>query len=155
MEDSMTCSTKFSALLLPAVFVLISCSKNVNYTAPEGSMDTAITHYSYRTIVINNHVFHTDVVILPDGSVRNWPVGNDTSDLAPRHFMGLIRDGVTRVVIGRGFHSQAELTAQTKDFFLQIEAGGIPIHVLSTTDAVNLFNQSSKQGLLAFVRVGD
>lgn len=146
--------TKALPLLFFAFISLFSCSRNVNYTAPPGSTETAINHYSYNTIVINDTPYNTDVVILPDGRIRDWPTESDAHDLAPENFMGLITDGVTGVIIGRGFHSQASLSEETRNFLRQVEAGGIPIHFLATTDAVNLYNKSSKEGLLAFVRVG-
>ena len=146
--------TKALPLLFLAFILLFSCSKNVNYTAPPGSTETAINHYSYNTIVINDHPYHTDVVILPDGRIRDWPVESGVHDLEPEDFMGLITDGVIGVIIGRGFHSQADLAEETRDFLRQVEAGGIPIHFLATTDAVNLYNQTPKEGLLAFVRIG-
>ena len=63
-------------------------------------------------------------------------------------FKALITDDVKTVIIGTGYNGLASLTPKAKELFDQIRAKGIQVQVMPTSDAVELFNGSSKKGLL-------
>ncbi len=139
--------------LFVAAMILFSCSKDVNYSAPQGNTDMAINHYSYDKITINNQKYETDLVILPGGQIKDWAFDRESHYLVPDDFKGLITADVQNIIIGRGYHSHANLTKEAQVFLDEINDKGIGVHFLSTTDAVNLFNASSKEGLLAFIHI--
>ena len=131
-----------------AILHLAACSSNVDYTPPAGSTEIAITHYSFGRMVINGHEHNTDLAILPDGKVCSWSFNYDSHEIVPEDFKALITDDVKTFIIGTGYNGLASLSPEGKEFLEQIKAKGIQVRIMSSSDAVKLFNSSSKKELL-------
>jgi len=127
---------------------IAACSNDIDYTPPAGSTERAITHYSFGKMIIDGHKHNTDLAILPDGKVCSWSFDYDSHEIVPGDFKALITDDVKTVIIGTGYNGLASLTPKAKELFDQIRAKGIQVQVMPTSDAVKLFNGSSKKGLL-------
>ncbi|MCP3871625.1 MAG: hypothetical protein GY699_00500 [Desulfobacteraceae bacterium] len=54
------------------------------------------------------------------------------------------------MIIGIGYNCAASLTNGTLEFLEQPKAKEIKLYILSTSEAVKLFNASSKKELLSF-----
>jgi len=127
---------------------IAACSNNIDYTPPAGSTERAITHYSFGKMVVDGHENNTDLAILPDGKVCSWSFNYDSHEITPEDFKALITDDVKTFIIGTGYNGLASLTPRGEEFLKQIKTKGIQVQVMSTSDAVKLFNSSSKNGLL-------
>ncbi|MCP3898510.1 MAG: hypothetical protein GY707_02115 [Desulfobacteraceae bacterium] len=128
---------------------IIGCSNTVEYTPPDGSTEMAITHYAFGKMVVDKKEYTGDLAILPEGEIRAWSFDYGSHSIVPNDFRPLITDRVKTFIIGTGHDSAAYLSKEGKEAIEQLRAKGIKVHVLSTSDAVKLFNASSKQGLLA------
>jgi len=93
------------------------------------------------------------VVILPEGKVTGWGFDRDTHIIAPSDLQDLITENVKTVIIGTGLHGEGFLDDEAAALVENLKAKGISFHLLPTIQAVNLFNESSKQGLLTFLHV--
>ena len=138
-------------LFICVVLILPACSKDVDYVPPAGTTEMAITHYSYDKLVIDGNNYSFDLMILPEGKITGWEFNRDTHVIASSDFQDLITDKVKTVIIGSGYHGQGIFDDEAAELVNKLEAKGISIHLLPTSDAVNLFNASSKQGLLTFL----
>jgi len=140
-------------LCICIVTILSSCSKDVDYVPPAGTTDAVISHYSYDKLVIDGNDYNIDLIILPGGTVTGWEFDRDTHVITPKAFQGLITDNVKTVIIGSGYHGQGILNDEAAELVKILEANGTSIDLLPTGDAVNLFNASSKKGLLTFLHI--
>ncbi|MCP3871204.1 MAG: hypothetical protein GY703_24510 [Gammaproteobacteria bacterium] len=140
-------------LFICVSLALSSCSKDVDYVPPAGTTDMAITHFSYDKLVIDGEKYDIDLVILPGGRITGWGFDRSTHVIAPADIRSHITDEVNTVIIGSGYHGEGILDNEAAELVDQLGSQGISIHLLPTSDAVNLFNTSPKQGLLAFFHV--
>ena len=140
-------------LCIFTILILSSCSKDVDYVPPAGTTDTVITHFSYDKIVIDGNSYNIDLMILPGGSITGWEFNRDTHVIAPNDFQNLITDDVRTVIIGSGYHGQGIFDDEAEDLVRKFGSKGISVNLLPTSDAVDLFNASSKQGLLTFLHI--
>ena len=140
-------------LCICIITILSSCSKDVDYVPPAGTTDTVITHYSYDKLVIDGNSYNIDLMILPGGKVTSWEFNRDTHVIAPKDFLNVITDKVKTVIIGSGYHGQGIFDDEAVELVNKFQAHGVSIQILPTSDAVNLFNASSKQGLLTFLHI--
>jgi len=53
------------------------------------------------------------------------------------------------IIVGTGYNGAASLNTEAKELVDQIRAKGIEVHIMPTSEAVKLFNKTSKKGLLA------
>lgn len=135
------------------ILILSSCSKDVDYTPPEGKTEISITHFSYDKLVVDGKTYITDVIILPDGKITGWGFDRDTHIITSSDFQDLITKNVKTVIIGSGYHGDGFFDDNAKALVKKLESNGISIHFLPTSKAVNLYNASSKQGLLTFLHI--
>ncbi|MCP4283341.1 MAG: hypothetical protein GY792_02640 [Gammaproteobacteria bacterium] len=145
--------TSLFTLCICAILTLSSCSKDVDYVPPAGTTGTVITHYSYDKLVIDGNSYSIDLMILPGGKVTSWEFNRDTHVIAPMDFQNMITDKVKTVIIGSGYHGQGIFDDEAVELVKKFQARGVFINLLPTSDAVNLFNASSKQGLLTFLHI--
>lgn len=129
---------------------IAGCSNDVDFTPPAGSDETAITHYSFGKMVIDGQDHDSDLVIVPEGKVKYWGFDPDNNHIFSREFIeDLITDKVKTIIIGTGYNGAASLNAEAQELVEQIKSKGIQVHIMPTSEAVKLFNASSKRGLLA------
>lgn len=133
--------------------ILASCSNEVNYTAPEGSSDMAITHFSYDKLVIDDEIYDIDIIILPNSKITGWGFDRETHRIRPDDLLNHITEDVKTVIIGCGLHGEGFLDDEAVVFLKKLETKGLSIHFVDTIEAVNLFNTSSKEGLVTFLHV--
>lgn len=132
------------------ILCIAGCSDDVNFTPPPSSDETAITHYSFGKMVIDGKDHVADLVILPGGKISYWGFDPDNNHIFSKGFIDdLITDKVKTIIIGTGYNGAASLNAEAKELVEQIRAKGIQVHIMPTSEAVKLFNASSKKGLLA------
>lgn len=146
---------KISNLLLLKIFIvffLVFCAlagcSDVKYTPPEGSTEIAITHYSFGKMVIDKKEYTGDLAILPGGKITSFSFDYGSHSISPNDFKDLITDNVKVVIFGTGYEGLAYLSAKGKEMVEQMRAKGIKVEVMPSSDAVRLFNASSKKGLL-------
>ncbi len=145
-------NTKIDAyLLFMSMFltVLIGCSNEVNYTPPEGSVEIAITHYSFGKIIVNGKAFENDIAIYPDRKVQNWQAQINHS-IQLTDIKNLITESTETLIIGIGAIKGCSVSDEIIHF---TGANQITLHILNTYEAVKLFNASSKDGLAACFHV--
>lgn len=135
------------------VLLLPSCSKDVDYDPPAGSTELAITHYSYDKLIIDGRTHNIDLMILPGGKVTGWEFNRETHVIAPGDFQELITDEVSTVIIGSGYHGEGVFNDEAVELVNAYGSKGVSIQLLPTSDAVNLFNASPKQGLLTLLHI--
>ena len=128
---------------------IMSCSNDINYTPPAGSTDTAITHYSFDKMAINGENHNYDLTILPGGKIQGWSHDRITHVIGPEDFKDLITDDIKSVIIGTGYQGLGYLNNKAEELIKELEAKGIPVHISLTREAVKVYNQSSKEGLLS------
>ncbi|MCP4578498.1 MAG: hypothetical protein GY846_19665 [Deltaproteobacteria bacterium] len=129
---------------------IAGCSDDVDFTPPAGSAEIAITHYSFGKMVIDGRNHDTDLAILPGGKVSYWGFDPGNNHIFSKKFIeDLITDKVTDIIIGTGYNGAASLNTEAKELVEQLKAKGIQVHIMPTSEAVKLFNASSKKGLLA------
>ncbi len=145
---------KFPIILtLCLVLALSACKKGVDYTPPEGSTDMAITHFSYDNLVVDGEKFDIDVIILPNGKITSWAFDRDTHRITADDLRRPLTPETKTIIIGCGLHGEGFLDEDAVAFLQEMEAKGISTHFLDTIEAVNLFNQTPKEGVLAFLHV--
>ncbi len=137
--------------LLSTLLYWVGCSEiNVDYAPPEGSRETAITHFSYSDIVVDGKSYAVDIVISADGTVRPWYL-DPGSTITPKHVLDMVDPSTRTIIIGGGTDRDSEPDGQTQD---AIRNTGVTLFVLNTYDAVRLFNKTPKNNLTAFIHVG-
>jgi hypothetical protein len=146
----------FRRFLLQIIFCIgitlymAGCSENVDFTPPAGSTETAITHYSFGKMVIDGREHDADLAILPGGKISYWGFDPSSNHIFSKELIKeLITDKVKTIIIGTGHSGAASLNAEAREWVEQMRAKGIQVHVMATSDAVKLFNKTSKKGLLA------
>jgi hypothetical protein len=132
------------------ILCMAGCSDDVDFTPPAGNTETAITHYSFGKMVIDDQEHNSDLAILPGGKVTYWGFDPDSNHIYSKEIIeALITSKVKDIIIGTGYNGAASLNTQAKEWVEQIKAKGIQVHILPTSDAVKLFNKTPKKGLLA------
>lgn len=129
---------------------IAACSDDIDFTPPVGSAETAITHYSFGKMVIDGQKHDADLVILPGGKVKYWGFDPDNNHIFSKEIIeDLTNDKVKAIIIGTGYNGAASLNTEAKALVEQIRAKGIQVHIMPTSEAVKLFNKTSKKGLIA------
>ena len=137
-------------LCIGITLYMAGCSENIDFTPPAGSTETAITHYSFGKMVIDGREHDTDLAILPGGKISYWGFDLDSNHIFSKELIKeLITDKVKTIIIGTGHSGAASLNAEARELVEQMRAKGVQVHVMATSDAVKLFNKTSKKGLLA------
>ena len=132
------------AFVLVAI-ISLGCSSSVDYTPPAGSREMAITHYSFGQMVIDGKTYESDLSISADKTVKKWRMRVihfiDLDDIRE-----LVNDGTRTLIIGIGAQ---EVCSVSDDVSVYLISKGVELHVLSTDEAVKLFNATPKKGLAA------
>ena len=130
--------------------ILFACSNNVDYTPPAGNTDIAITHYSFGKIVIDGETYTSDMVIASGEKVSSWSFDYESHYIDPHNIKPHITENAKEMIIGIGYNSAASMSSESLQFIKDLKAKGILVQILSTSEAVKLFNISDKTELLAF-----
>lgn len=147
MNGKRRCSIKrvLAALGLMACCLLVSCSREVNFTPPVGSRDMAITHYAFGEMVIDGKTYENDLTIGPNQTVKYWETKLrhyiELSDVAD-----LIDDSTRTLIVGIGSEKQCEVGNSLIEY---AKSKGIELLIFSTYEAVKRFNALPKKGLSA------
>ncbi len=128
--------------------VFLSCSSDVDFTPPAGNTDLAITYYSFGKMTIDGEIYDYDLCISPKRKVQGFTVQDHQINV--QSIKNVITDEIKTLIIGHGYSSMATLPSDTLNFLEKLKNKGIEVHTVSTSEAVNLFNSSSKKGLLVF-----
>lgn len=137
-------------ILFAALLLVTACESSVNYKPPPGSTATAITHYSFGKMTIDSKDYDGDLIILPGGVVKNWPIDLGSHMLHPDDLAPLITEEIKTVIIGTGNAGAVELSDEVQKLLEELREKGIRIFVDKSGTAVKQFNSTSKEGLLAF-----
>jgi len=116
---------------------------------PAGSTETAITHYSFGKMTIDGKDYDGDLVLLPNGEVKGWPIDLGTHMLQPDDLVPLLNEQVKTVIIGTGNAGAVELDDEIQTLLDDLRQKGVRIFIENTVEAVKQFNASPKEGLLA------
>lgn len=128
--------------------VSLSCSSDVDFTPPAGSTDMAITHYSFGKMTIDRENYEYDVCISSKGKIQGFSVQDH--QINAQSIKNVITDDVKTLIIGNGYSSMAILSPDTLKYLEKLKTKAVEVHIVKTSQAVNLFNALSKKGLLAF-----
>ena len=131
-------------LLLVILLILCSCQE-VTHTPPAGSMEIAITRFSFGRMVVDGKRFESDLAIFADGRVERWHARINHS-IELRDILALLDGPVSKLIIGVGTDRKC---AVSDEIMTHAAARAIEVHILDTYEAVKLFNASEKQGLAA------
>jgi hypothetical protein len=137
------------AILLIAILFLSGCDNSVNYNPPASSIGMAITHYSFGKMTIDGKNYDVDLMILPNGKIKNWAIDLGSHMLNADDLTPLITEETKTVIIGTGNSGQVKLSDDAQKLFDRLKIKGVRIFVEKTGTAVKEFNKIPKQGLLA------
>ena len=137
----------FMALTLLFVF---ACENTVKYEPPPGSTETSITFYTFGKMTIDSKDYDGDLIILPGGTVKNWPIDLGTHMLGVDDIAPLITESVKSIIIGTGNAGAVELSDEVQQLLDKLKEKGVKVFVNKSGSAVKQFNSISKEGLLAF-----
>jgi len=136
-------------ILVIAILFLSGCDNYVNYTPPAGSIGMAINHYSFGKMTIDGKDYDGDLMILPNGKIKNWAFDLGSHVLSADDLTPLITEEIKTVIIGTGHSNQMVLSDDAQKLFDRLKKKGVRIFVEKTGKAVKEFNKIPKQGLLA------
>jgi len=101
-----------------------------------------IETYSFGSIEIDGRTYNADVIILPTGVRGNW-WRDQGHTLKPGDLTDVLEASPQVVVIGQGAHG---LMRVTDDTLTCLEQAGIEVVCVSTTRAVEVYNERSQRG---------
>lgn len=113
-------------------------------TRPDGSIEVGrIDGLAFGAITISGRRFTTDVLIFPDGSVKDqwWRARGHVlsgEDLAP-----LLAAGAREIVVGTGMHGRMR---PVSGLVADLEAQGIRLITLANSEARRRYNNQLKVG---------
>lgn len=136
-------------VLLIGLAFTTACGSSVNYTPPAGSTESAITHYSFGKMTVDGKDYDGDLVLLPNGEVKGWPIDLGTHMLQPDDLAPLLNEQIRTVIIGTGNAGAVELGDEMQKLLDDLRKKGVRIFVDNTVEAVKQFNATPKEGLLA------
>lgn len=129
----------FTGLLLFTLMVL-----TVTASVCMSAKGKRVSHYTFGEIVIDGKKYTEDVVLYPDGSIALWP--EDLHTMYKSDFTEIINSGVKVIIYGSGETGAAFMP---KKIVKLIESKGIELQIFETMDAIELYNKTSEQDLLA------
>ena len=110
---------------------------------------TLITRLSWGSVEVTTggQTFHfRDCKVWPGGT-RDWnwrETGTEHSPgIQPTDVQEVLEKGVEVIVLGRGVQNRLEVQAETEAL---LKARGIQVHIESTPQAVELYNDLARQG---------
>lgn len=108
-----------------------------------------IDHYEFGKIVVNGKTYESDLVIMPDGSIRPGP--EDMHYVLLEELEEIINTpGIRTLVIGTGHDGNGRLR---KKLVKVVEAKGIILEMMPTKDAMKMLNATPKAGLVAMLHL--
>ena len=97
-------------ICMSIIILANACSSNdVDYTPPPGSTETAITHYSFGMMVIDEKTYESDLIIHPGGKVTRWSFELSTHEISVDNLKNYISEQVKTIIIGKGYEGAAYL----------------------------------------------
>lgn len=127
------------------VSVVIACYLPVALLAGDYTID----HYEFGKIVVNGQTYKRDIIILPDGSIRNGP--EDMHYVRSNELENVINlPGIKTLVIGTGADGNGLLR---KKLVKIVKARGIELKMMLTKDAMPFLNETPKAGLVAMLHL--
>jgi len=100
-------------------------------------------------MVIDGKDHHSDLAITPDNKLQGWSFDYNSHIIDDWNFKKLINNDVKTLIIGTGYNGAASLSTMAIELVEQLKAKGIQVQIMTTSDAVRLFNKISKKGVLA------
>lgn len=103
-----------------------------------------ISHYTFGEIIIDGNKYTEDVALHPDGSIAFWP--EDLHTMYKSDFKEILNSNVKVIIYGSGETGAAFMP---KKIIKLIESNDIELHIFDTMDAIELYEKTPKQDLLA------
>ena len=108
-----------------------------------------IDHYEFGKIIVSGKTYESDIVIMPDGSVRSGP--DDMHYVLLDEIDDIINlPEIKILVIGTGAEGNGMLR---KKLVKEVNAKGITLKMMLTEDAMKMLNGTSKEGLVAMLHL--
>ena len=108
-----------------------------------------IDHYEFGKIIVSGKTYESDIVIMPDGSVRPGP--DDMHYVLLDEIDDIINmPEIKTLVIGTGAEGNGMLR---KKLVKEVNAKGITLKMMLTEDAMEMLNGTSKEGLVAVLHL--
>ena len=127
------------------VIVAVTCSLPICLLAGNYTID----FYEFGKIVVNGKTYESDIVILPDGSIQ--PVPDDMHYVLLNEIEDIINiPGIKTLVIGTGAEGSGLLR---KKLVKIVKAKGIKLKMMLTKDAMQLLNETPKEGLVVMLHL--
>ncbi len=99
-----------------------------------------ISEYSFGSIIIDGKRYSSDIIIFPDGSVKdNW-WRDESHRLKENDIEQLLAVHPHTIVVGTGAYGVMKVDAGLIE-----KNGSIVFHMLTTAEAVDFYNQLSSQ----------
>lgn len=113
-------------------------------TQPEGSIEVGrIDGLAFGTITISGQRFTTDVLIFPDGSVKDQWWRTRGHELSGDDLVPLLTAGAREIVVGTGMHGRMR---PVSGLVADLEAQGVRLTALANIEARRRYNHQLKAG---------
>jgi hypothetical protein len=127
------------------VIVVVTCSLPVSLLAGNYTID----FYEFGKIVVSGKTYESDIVILPDGSVQSGPEDMHYV-LMPELEKIINTPGIKTLVIGTGAEGNGLLR---KKLVKIVRSRGIELKMMLTKDAMQMLNETPKEGVIAMLHL--
>jgi hypothetical protein len=109
-------------------------------------MTPKIENYGFGRITINGHSYTEDVKVFPDGIVPEW-WREEGHVLQPGDIEDVLDYKPDVLIVGQGKEGRMSIPAETQ---IAVEYAGILLRSATTDDAVDLFNEATKEAVGVF-----
>ena len=111
--------------------------------------DYTIDNYEFGKIVVSGKTYESDIIILPDGSIKPGP--EDIHYVLKNEIEEVMNiPGIETLVIGTGAEGNGMLR---KKLLKIVKAKGITVKMMLTEDAMQWLNETPKRGLVAMLHL--
>ncbi|MFQ5587052.1 MAG: Mth938-like domain-containing protein [Thermodesulfobacteriota bacterium] len=101
-----------------------------------------IAHYSFGRIVVDGESYTSDIIIYPDRVDSSW-WRKEGHNLSIDDLKGVIDAAPQVLIIGTGYNGSMAAPQETVE---ALTSRGMELHVLGTTQAIELYNRLEQDG---------
>jgi hypothetical protein len=107
----------------------------------DSSMPPEIQSYCFGNIEIDGKFYRKDIIIFPDRVRTEW-WRKEGHNLIPEDLQEVFAADADILIVGQGAYTRMRVPESTRK---RITEEGFELHVLSTSDAVEMYNQRREQ----------
>ncbi len=137
----------YASLIQLTLILAVITTCNLTIASQAGSY--TIDHYEFGKVVVSGKTYESDIVIMPDGSIRPGP--DDMHYVLLNELEDIINiPGIETLVIGTGAEGNGLLR---KKLIKVVKSKGIRLKMMLTKDAMKMLNETPKNGLVAMLHL--